>query len=126
MFGCTELLRTQESQRVDRGGRGGRGFGGHIETGSKRSTRVQRRHGVDTGEQRVQVEVPERCHQRVGDGISGGTRERGVDVLEPVTEVEDVVDRSECRQIRGGSVAECGGTGDGELRVGKRPAGTWR
>ena len=26
MFGCTELLQTQESQRVDGGGRGGRGF----------------------------------------------------------------------------------------------------
>ena len=67
------LLQTEEGQRVDGGGRGGRRFGRrggrHVKTTGEGIARVQRHGGVDAADQRVQVEVPQRRHQRVGDGV---------------------------------------------------------
>ena len=77
-------LQTEERQRVDGGGRLGRRR--RVETGGERVARVQGRSGVDTAEQRIQVEVAPRRHQGVGDGVGGAidARDRGVDVLDPV------------------------------------------
>src|ERR1700733_6018153 len=110
MFGGAELLQTQESQRVDCGGRSSR----RIQTTGEGVARVQPLHGV---EQRAQVDVPEWRHERVGDGVGrgSGAGDVGVDVLEPAAEVEDVVNRSHCRQIRG----RAGDAVDSELRVGQ-------
>ncbi len=86
-----------------------------------------------TGDQVAQVDVAERRHQCVGDGVGCAvqTRDRGVDILHPATEVEHVVDRSRCRQgpVNGTGVGERAGvsgyvergtaTGDGELGVGE-------
>ena len=75
MFGCGVqtcsliLLQTEEGQRVDGGGRGGRRFSGRVETSAESVARIQPRRNVDAGDQRVQVEVAERRHQGVGDGV---------------------------------------------------------
>src|SRR6202020_3621231 len=55
--------------------------------------RLQRRGGVDTAEQRVEVDVAVRRDQRVGDGVTSanGAGDRGVDVVVPVAEVEGVI-----------------------------------
>src|SRR6202012_1697278 len=51
--------------------------------------RVDWSSGVDTTEQRVQVDVAVRRDQGVGDGVGSavGARDRGVDVLIPVAQV---------------------------------------
>src|SRR5277367_3077416 len=107
----------EERQRVD-----GRGCSGRrVKTSGEGVARVEQCSGVDAAEQRVQVDVPERRHQRVGDGVgsAGETRDRGVDVLDPVAEVEGVKDRAHRRKVRGTGVGIRGDTCDGELRAGQ-------
>src|SRR4029077_3726445 len=104
-------------QRVDRGGYSRR----RVKTSVEGVARVQRHGGVDTAEQRAQVEVAQRRHQRVGDGVGGAvdTRDGGVDVFDPADEVEGVKDRSHRRKVRSTGVGIRGDTCDGELRVGQ-------
>src|ERR1700756_5538098 len=65
-------LEAEERQRVDGGGCSSR----RVKTSVEGIARVQRHGGVDAAEQRVQVEVAERRHQRVGDGVGGASNAR--------------------------------------------------
>jgi hypothetical protein len=48
---CLILLQTEERQRIDSRGRGSRRFAGQVETTDERVARIQRRRGVDSGDQ---------------------------------------------------------------------------
>src|ERR1700748_832842 len=81
-------LEAEERQRVDSGGCSRR----RVPTSGRGVARVEPHGGVDAAKQRAQVEVPQRRHQGVGDGVGSATdaRDGGVDVLDPVAEVEGV------------------------------------
>ena len=86
----------------------------NVETGEG-VTGVERVRCVEA-EQRIQVDVAGRRHQRVGNAAA---RDRGVHVLVPVAEVEHVVDGSHRRQVRVSGAPGRVDTGNGELGNGQ-------